>query len=81
MAAVQKRHDRKNSERFSLKKRAEIKLQPKQDELSRLLILLEQAQKSLSQHWLRDGFVIELLLASVIARGHLLILVVPGRHL
>jgi|GEM_PF-705750 hypothetical protein len=55
--------------------------QPKQDELSRLLILLEQAQKSLSQHWLRDGFVIELLLASVIARGHLLIVEVPGRHL
>ena len=52
--------------------------QPKQDELSGVLALLEQAQKSLSQHWLGDGFVIELLLASVIARGHVLVVDVPG---
>jgi MoxR-like ATPase len=52
--------------------------QPKQDDLSRLVSLLEQAHQSLAQHWLGDDFVIELLLASIIARGHVLIVDVPG---
>ena len=52
--------------------------QPKQDALSPLLSLLEQAHQSLAQHWLGDDFVIELLLASVIARGHVLVVDVPG---
>jgi len=52
--------------------------QPKQDDLSRLVSLLEQAHQSLAQHWLGDDFVIELLLASIIARGHVLVVDVPG---
>ena len=49
-----------------------------QDELSELLSLLDQAHKSLARHWLGEDFVIELLLASVIARGHVLVVDVPG---
>ena len=52
--------------------------QPKQDDLSPLVYLLEQAHQSLAQHWLGDDFVIELLLASIIARGHVLVVDVPG---
>ena len=52
--------------------------QPKQDDLSQLVSLLEQAHQSLAQHWLGDDFVIELLLASIIARGHVLVVDVPG---
>ncbi len=52
--------------------------QPKQDELSSLLSMLAEAHQSLAQHWLGDDFVIELLLASVIARGHVLVVDVPG---
>ena len=52
--------------------------QAKHDDLSPLLSLLEQAHKSLAQHWLGEDFVIELLLASVIARGHVLVVDVPG---
>ena len=44
--------------------------QPKQDDLSQLVSLVEQAHQSLAQHWLGDDCVIELLLASIIARGH-----------
>jgi MoxR-like ATPase len=52
--------------------------QPKQDDLSHLVSLVEQAHQSLAQHWLGDDFVIELLLASIIARGHVLVVDVPG---
>ena len=40
--------------------------------------MLAEAHQSLAQHWLGDDFVIELLLASVIARGHVLVVDVPG---
>ncbi|PCI73827.1 MAG: hypothetical protein COB20_15845 [SAR86 cluster bacterium] len=52
--------------------------QPKQDDLSQLVSLLDQAHQSLAQHWLGDDFVIEVLLASIIARGHVLVVDVPG---
>ncbi len=39
---------------------------------------LEQAHQTLAKHWLGEDFVIELLLASVIARGHVLVVDVPG---
>jgi len=52
--------------------------QPKQDDLSQLLSLLQQAHQSLARHWLGEDFVIELLLASVVARGHVLVVDVPG---
>ncbi len=52
--------------------------QPKQDDLNQLVSLLDQAHKSLAQHWLGDEFVIDLLLASIIARGHVLVVDVPG---
>lgn len=44
-------------------------------ELSQRLVA---AQSELSRHWLGDEFVIELLIASVIARGHILLVDVPG---
>ena len=47
--------------------------QPKQDDLSQLVSLVEQAHQSPAQHWMGDDFVIELLLASIIARGHVLV--------
>ena len=49
-----------------------------QDDTKQLLFLLGQAHQSLARHWLGDDFVIELLLASVIAKGHVLIVDVPG---
>ena len=52
--------------------------QPKQDDLSQLVSLVEQAHQSLAQHWMGDDFVIELLLASIIARGHVLVVDVPS---
>jgi MoxR-like ATPase len=52
--------------------------QPKQDDLSQLVSLVEQAHQSLAQHWIGDDFVIELLLASIIARGHVLAVDVPS---
>lgn len=39
---------------------------------------LQSAKAELGKHWLGDPFVIELLLASVIARGHVLLVDVPG---
>ena len=51
---------------------------PAPDSLNHLLTLLDQAHKSLARHWLGDDFVIQLLLASVIARGHVLVVDVPG---
>lgn len=52
--------------------------QPPQVGLNRLVSLLDQAHQSLARHWLGDDFVIELLLASIIARGHVLVVDVPG---
>ena len=52
--------------------------QPKQDDLSQLVSLVEQAHQSLAQHWMGDDFVIELLLVSIIARGHVLVVDVPS---
>ncbi len=52
--------------------------QSNQDELGQLLALLQQAHQSMARHWLGDDFVIELLLASVIAKGHILMVDVPG---
>ncbi|NKB34341.1 MAG: AAA domain-containing protein [Pseudomonadales bacterium] len=49
-----------------------------QNELTELLSLLDQAHKSLAKHWLGEDFVIELLLASIIAKGHVLVVDVPG---
>lgn len=48
------------------------------DNLDELMNLLEQAHQSLARHWLGDDFVIELLLASIIAKGHVLVVDVPG---
>lgn len=53
-------------------------VQAKQDDLGQLVSLLDQAHQTLAQHWLGDDFVIELLLASIIARGHVLVVDVPG---
>ena len=52
--------------------------QPKQADLNQLVSLLDQTHQSLAQHWLGDEFVIDLLLASIIARGHVLVVDVPG---
>lgn len=52
--------------------------QSDQDDISELLSLLEQAHQALASHWLGEDFVIELLLASVIAKGHVLVVDVPG---
>lgn len=52
--------------------------QPQQVGLNQLVSLLDQAHQSLARHWLGDDFVIELLLASIIARGHVLVVDVPG---
>ena len=51
---------------------------PQQEDIKHLLRLLEQAHQALARHWLGNDFVIELLLASVIARGHVLMVDVPG---
>lgn len=52
--------------------------QAKSDDITNYLALLKQAHQSLATHWLGDDFVIELLLASVIAKGHVLVVDVPG---
>lgn len=51
---------------------------PQHEDLDQLLSLLEQAHQALARHWLGNDFVIELLLASVIAKGHVLVVDVPG---
>ncbi|MFM1896058.1 MAG: hypothetical protein RLZZ385_1132 [Pseudomonadota bacterium] len=48
------------------------------DDLKALLALLDEAHKALARHWLGEDFVIQLLLASVIAKGHVLVVDVPG---
>lgn len=52
--------------------------QAKHADDNELISLLEEAHRSLARHWLGDDFVIELLLASIIARGHVLVVDVPG---
>lgn len=52
--------------------------QSKPDDISEYLSLLKLAHQTLAKHWLGDDFVIELLLASIIARGHVLVVDVPG---
>jgi len=52
--------------------------QSEQENIDHLLSLLEQAHQSLARHWLGDDFVIQLLLASIIAKGHVLVVDVPG---
>jgi MoxR-like ATPase len=52
--------------------------QSTQDDPCHLASLKESAYQSLAQHLLRDDFVIELLLASIIARGHVLVVDVPS---
>lgn len=49
-----------------------------QDDIDSYLPLLHEAHQTLARHWLGNDFVIELLLASVIARGHVLVVDVPG---
>lgn len=56
----------------------DITADPQHEDLDHLLSLLEQAHQALARHWLGNDFVIELLLASVIARGHVLVVDVPG---
>ena len=48
------------------------------DDIGEYLSLLKLAHQTLARHWLGNDFVIELLLASVIARGHELLVDVPG---
>jgi|TARA_B100001964_G_scaffold159852_1_gene175524 MoxR-like ATPase len=50
----------------------------KHNDIGEMVSLLEQAHRDLARHWLGDDFVIELLLASVIAKGHVLVVDVPG---
>lgn len=52
--------------------------QSETDNISHLLSLLGEAHQAMARHWLGEDFVIELLLSSVIARGHVLIVDVPG---
>lgn len=56
----------------------DTKAEATEDNIDDLLNLLEQAHQGLARHWLGDDFVIELLLASIIARGHVLVVDVPG---
>jgi len=51
---------------------------PATENINELVGLLKQAHQALARHWLGDDFVIELLLASVIAKGHVLLVDVPG---
>ncbi len=53
-------------------------LQEATDDFGELLALLEQSHNTLAQYWLGDEFVIEVLLTSIIAKGHVLLVDVPG---
>ncbi|MCG8415175.1 MAG: MoxR family ATPase [Pseudomonadales bacterium] len=53
-------------------------LQEAKDDFGELLALLEQSHKTLAQYWLGNEFVIEVLLTSIIAKGHVLLVDVPG---
>tara|TARA_B110000211_G_C13849373_1_gene451529 strand:- start:217 stop:714 length:498 start_codon:yes stop_codon:yes gene_type:complete len=52
--------------------------QSKQDDLLHLASLKDPVYQSLAQRLLGDDFVIELLLASIIARGHVLVVDAPS---
>lgn len=53
-------------------------LQEVEADTSSLVDLLNRAHQVLAQHWLGDDFVIEVLLTSIIAKGHVLLVDVPG---
>lgn len=53
-------------------------LQEATDDFGELLALLDKAHQTLSRYWLGQDFVIEVLLTSVIAKGHVLLVDVPG---
>ncbi|MCH1599729.1 MAG: MoxR family ATPase [Pseudomonadales bacterium] len=53
-------------------------LQQVEADTSSLVELLDRAHQVLAQHWLGDDFVIEVLLTSIIAKGHVLLVDVPG---
>ena len=53
-------------------------LQQVEADTSGLVDLLNRAHQALAKHWLGDDFVIEVLLTSIIAKGHVLLVDVPG---
>ncbi len=53
-------------------------LQQVEADTSGLVDLLYRAHQVLAKHWLGDDFVIEVLLTSIIAKGHVLLVDVPG---
>lgn len=53
-------------------------LQQVEADTSGLVDLLDRAHQVLAKHWLGDDFVIEVLLTSIIAKGHVLLVDVPG---
>ena len=53
-------------------------LQQVEADTSGLVDLLNRAHQVLAKHWLGDDFVIEVLLTSIIAKGHVLLVDVPG---
>jgi len=53
-------------------------LQQINDDSYELVTLLEQAHQALARQWLGDEFVIEVMLTSIIAKGHVLLVDVPG---
>ena len=53
-------------------------LQEAKTDIGDLIALLDQAHQTLARYWLGDEFVIEVLLSSIIAKGHVLSVDVPG---
>lgn len=53
-------------------------LQEAKDDFGDLLALLGQAHQTMARYWLGNDFVIEVLLSSIIAKGHVLLVDVPG---
>lgn len=53
-------------------------LQEVETDINGLVNLLDRAHQALAKHWLGDDFVIEVLLTSIIAKGHVLLVDVPG---
>jgi len=52
--------------------------QIKKDSEDELLELLNSSHQELARYWLGKDFIIELLLASVVAKGHILVVDIPG---
>ena len=48
-------------------------LQEAKTDIGDLIALLDQAHQTLARYWLGDEFVIEVLLSSIIAKGHVLL--------